>query len=244
MGTPVGCFILNGTLGYVKYEIKDARALVRLQVDHVSRTVIPAFYRYLQAQETNDQIEGAKEFSASLHTLIDLFERAEKQALGGGGAAGVGEARAMGLGLGLWAKANDDLNLTDVMVGPCEALASSFTVAIAEQQLRAFLGLFRASNVLKHYRGFAFAHGDRFNEYLARLFSHPNFKATCSTEKLYLDSYERWVWSYVHLIWPQYCPDMPSTDPIQVRSRTPSTLVEAYPDRCGTTVHDERGILI
>ena len=29
----------------------DARAIVRLQADHASRTLVPAFYRYLQAQD-------------------------------------------------------------------------------------------------------------------------------------------------------------------------------------------------
>jgi len=52
-------------------------------------------------------------------------------------------------------------------------------------------GLFRASNVLKHYRGFALPAGAKFNAWLERLFEHPAFKATCSTEALYLDSYER-----------------------------------------------------
>lgn len=33
------------------FRIVDARALVRLQVDHVNRALVPAFYRYLQAQE-------------------------------------------------------------------------------------------------------------------------------------------------------------------------------------------------
>jgi hypothetical protein len=33
--------------------------------------------------------------------------------------------------------------------------------------------------------------GEKFNAWLRRLFEHPAFKATCSTEDLYLDSYER-----------------------------------------------------
>ena len=36
-------------------------------------------------------------------------------------------------------------------------------------------------------------HGERFDGWLERLFEHPSFKATCSTEQLYLDSYERSV---------------------------------------------------
>lgn len=60
-------------------------------------------------------------------------------------------------------------------------------------------GLFRAKVVLTHYRGFQMPHGERFDGWLERLFGHPSFKATCSTEQLYLDSYERSVhatWSF------------------------------------------------
>ncbi|PWN93637.1 glutathione S-transferase [Acaromyces ingoldii] len=42
------------------------KARCRLAVDQVNRTLIPSFYRYLQAQETEKQIEGAKEFVAEL----------------------------------------------------------------------------------------------------------------------------------------------------------------------------------
>ena len=55
-------------------------------------------------------------------------------------------------------------------------------------------GLFRATNALKHYRGFVMPQGARFNAYMERLVGHPAFKRTCSTEQLYLDSYERSVY--------------------------------------------------
>lgn len=54
-------------------------------------------------------------------------------------------------------------------------------------------GMYRAQLVLKHYRGFEFPQGDKFNAWLRRLFTHPAFVATCSTDDLYLDSYERFV---------------------------------------------------
>lgn len=57
----------------------------------------------------------------------------------------------------------------------------------------AFIGIFRATNVLKHYRGFELPKGNKFSAWLERLFDHPAFKATCSSEQLYLDSYERYV---------------------------------------------------
>ena len=54
-------------------------------------------------------------------------------------------------------------------------------------------GLFRATNVLKHYRGFVMPESERFSGYMNRLMSHPAIRRTCSTEQLYLDSYERQV---------------------------------------------------
>lgn len=51
--------------------------------------------------------------------------------------------------------------------------------------------MLRANNVLKHYRGFVMPQGTKFNAWLNRLFEHPAFKSTCSTDELYLDSYER-----------------------------------------------------
>ncbi|KDQ60352.1 hypothetical protein JAAARDRAFT_77452 [Jaapia argillacea MUCL 33604] len=133
-----------------------ARALVRLQADHVNRNLVPSFYRYLQSQDASDQIETGKEFLTALEQLAHQFERAEKE-----------EPQA----LGLW-KDGGELGWTDVMAGPW---------------------LFRASNVLKHYRGFELPEGPKFRAYLDRLFDHPAFARTCSTEQLYLDSYERYA---------------------------------------------------
>ncbi|KAI9568091.1 glutathione S-transferase [Boletus coccyginus] len=134
-----------------------ARALVRLQSDHINRTLVPAFYRYLQAQDPSAQISGQNEFRAAIDTLVSLFERADKE---------VG-------GTGLW-KEGGELGWADVMVGPW---------------------MFRATNVLKHYRGFEMPEGDKFNAWLNHLFEHPAFKSTCSTVELYLDSYERYAFN-------------------------------------------------
>ncbi|KAH0834782.1 glutathione S-transferase [Lanmaoa asiatica] len=131
----------------------DARALVLLQSDHINRTIVPAFYRYLQAQDPVAQIASGNEFRATIDTLVGLFERADEE---------VG-------GTGLW-KEGGELGWADVMVGPW---------------------MFRANNVLKHYRGFEMPEGARFNAWLKRLLEHPSFKGTCSTDELYFDSYER-----------------------------------------------------
>ncbi|KAH7907616.1 glutathione S-transferase [Hygrophoropsis aurantiaca] len=134
-----------------------ARALVRLQSDHINRTLVPAFYRYLQAQDSEAQIAGGKEFHGAIEHLVELFERAERE---------VG-------GTGLWKEGND-LGWADVVVGPW---------------------IFRATNVLKHYRGFEMPSGKKFHAWLERLLEHPDFKKTCSAEKLYLDSYERYAFN-------------------------------------------------
>jgi glutathione S-transferase len=102
----------------------DGRALIRLQADHVNRTLVPSFYRYLQAQDSGKtcsiyqlmtslhdavctsekQIEGGKEFLTAIEGLVQLFERAEKES----------ESK-----VGLW-HADGKLSLADAMAGPCE----------------------------------------------------------------------------------------------------------------------------
>ncbi|PSR71401.1 hypothetical protein PHLCEN_2v12668 [Hermanssonia centrifuga] len=129
-------------------------ALIRLQADHVNRTLIPAFYRYLQAQDEEQQIEGGKEFMSALDGLVKLFERSDAETE---------------TNIGLW-KESGQLGLADVMAGPW---------------------IFRATNVLAHYRGFSVPEGERFQAYVERLVNHPAFKKTCSTKDLYLESYER-----------------------------------------------------
>jgi len=103
----------------ITLSITDSRALVRLQADHVNRTLIPAFYRYLQAQEVSTQVDSGNEFSVALEQLVSLFEQAEAVILSGGGVSGEGEKRVQRLGLGLWVEGGD-LGWTDVMVGPCQ----------------------------------------------------------------------------------------------------------------------------
>jgi glutathione S-transferase len=132
-----------------------ARALVRLQSDHINRSLVPAFHRYLQAQEASAQIEAGLEFHSAIEGLVHLFEQAEQQ----------NEVTA----LGLWLEGNE-LGWADVMAGPW---------------------LFRASNVLKHYRGFELPPAPRTKAWLDRLFDHPAFRGTCSSDEMYLDRYER-----------------------------------------------------
>ncbi|THH19641.1 hypothetical protein EW146_g1573 [Bondarzewia mesenterica] len=137
-----------------------ARALVRLQSDLVNRALIPAFYRFLQAQDPTEQIAGGQELRIALEGLTALLERAERE---------VEDGRAAGL----WNKGGE-IGWTDIMAGPW---------------------LFRATNVLKHYRAFELPQGEKFTAWLDRLFKHPAFEKTCSTEDLYLDSYERYAYN-------------------------------------------------
>ncbi|KAF7979278.1 hypothetical protein HWV62_42972 [Athelia sp. TMB] len=88
----------------------DARALVRLQSDHVNRSLIPAFYRYIQAQDETAQIEGGKEFLDAIEGLVSLFQRAEKE----------GELSAVGL----W-RHDGELGWADVSAGPCAYFRTS-----------------------------------------------------------------------------------------------------------------------
>ncbi|KAF8723462.1 hypothetical protein AX14_009245 [Amanita brunnescens Koide BX004] len=137
-----------------------ARALIRLQAHHIDRTLVPSFYRYLQAQDPDKRTAGGREFHQAIETLVGLFERAENQ---------LGSDQKY---LGLWS--GGDLGLADVLVAPW---------------------IFRATNVLKHYCGFELPQDDKFATWVRRLLAHPAFKATCSTEQLYFDSYERYAYN-------------------------------------------------
>ncbi|KAF8342435.1 glutathione S-transferase [Amanita rubescens] len=140
-----------------------ARALIRLQSDHIGRTLVPSFYRYLQAQDPEKQVAGGREFHQAIETLVGLFERATAE---------LGNDPKLKKHLGLYA--GGELGLADVLVAPW---------------------IFRATNTLKHYRGFELPKGNKFSAWVQRLFDHPAFKATCSTEQLYLDSYERYAYN-------------------------------------------------
>jgi len=80
-----------------------ARALVRLQCDHISRNIVPAFYRFLQAQTPDAQTNAGKAYYTSLEQLFAHFARAESE-------------NELGA-LGLW-REDGRLNMTDVMFGP------------------------------------------------------------------------------------------------------------------------------
>ncbi|KAI3476423.1 hypothetical protein L1887_61988 [Cichorium endivia] len=129
------------------------RAVYRLAVDKVNRTLIPSFYRYLQAQEVEAQLEGAKEFTTNLADFV----------------------RSMPGSSGFWN--GQGLSIVDCTVAPW---------------------LYRATNVLRHFRGFEPKEllepelFERWESWSSSVFEHEAFKATTSTDDLYLDSYVRY----------------------------------------------------
>lgn len=52
----------------------ELRAHCRLWTDHVNRNVIPNFYRFLQAQETEKQAEHAKELSEQIAKIVNAAD--------------------------------------------------------------------------------------------------------------------------------------------------------------------------
>lgn len=52
----------------------QTRATCRLWSDHVNRQIVPAFYRLLQAQDTNDQVNHASELKTEIGKLVDAAD--------------------------------------------------------------------------------------------------------------------------------------------------------------------------
>ena len=85
---------------------------MRLQCDYINRNLVPAFYRYLQAQEEDSVIAGGREFTQALEGLTSLLERANRE---------VGP-----IACGLWHE-DGELGLADVMAAPCSFIFISPT---------------------------------------------------------------------------------------------------------------------
>ncbi|EJD44812.1 glutathione S-transferase [Auricularia subglabra TFB-10046 SS5] len=136
-----------------------ARAQARLLGDHINRVLVPAFYRYLQAQDPDAHVSGGKEFNNAISTLVEKLEKAPQNSVG------------------LWnqQEAETRLGWADVMAGPW---------------------LYRATVVLKHYRGWTPpGESSKTTEWIRRIVAHPVFARTTSTDDLYLDSYERYAFN-------------------------------------------------
>lgn len=150
--------------------------------------MVPAFYQFLHSKTEEKQEEARKQYIGALEGLVELFERAERETT-------------HSLSCGLWRENGGRLGMVDVMLGPCECsvalimFESCMHIVRIQTSLfsRLCLGLLRSTNVLKQYRNFAFPANDKFSGWIKRLFEHPSFAATCSTDDLYLDSYRRCV---------------------------------------------------
>lgn len=131
------------------------RAQQRLASDRVNRSLIPSFYRYLQAQEPDKQVELGREFVAELEAFASSMREE---------------------GNGSFWDGSNRLGWTDVMIAPW---------------------IYRANVVLRHFRGLqlevAMEKGGRLAKWMDAVLSHPAFRATTSSEDLYLDSYARCV---------------------------------------------------
>jgi glutathione S-transferase len=97
---------------------------VRLAADEVNRNFIPAFYRYLQAQEESAQVQHGKEFHDAIQSFVGTLERIERDILSSGGVSGEGELASLKRGLGLWIEGNTELGWADIMAAPCKLEAS------------------------------------------------------------------------------------------------------------------------
>ncbi|KAF8318239.1 hypothetical protein DL93DRAFT_442882 [Clavulina sp. PMI_390] len=139
-------------------EFTWSRALLRLQADLISRTLVPTYFRYLQSQDPAIQEQHRLEIIDGIEKLIRLFERAEQ------------EREDEAPKFGLWEE-EGLLSLPDILLAPW--------VFRARITLKHYRG-FSFSPV--------FASHPRFEGYVDRLMGHPAFKATCSTDDVCLDS--------------------------------------------------------
>ncbi|KAF8318237.1 glutathione S-transferase [Clavulina sp. PMI_390] len=142
-----------------------SRALIRLQADLISRTILPCFYRYVQCQEPSNQVQLLKEFLDGMEKLLQLFDRAEK------------EREENAPKFGLW-QGGGSLSLADVLIVPWLHRGN-----VVLKHYRDF-----SWSIL--YPAYP-----RFETYLDRLLSLPAFQATCSTNEVLLDSYEMYAFN-------------------------------------------------
>ncbi|CAD6945820.1 unnamed protein product [Tilletia controversa] len=149
------------------------RALYRIAADRLNRTLVPAFYRYLQAQNPDAQVQHGREFVQE----VEAFVRGMDVVPASSASWGEGGRSSPASGGGFW-DGSQTPSLVDFDVAPW---------------------LFRATNVLKHFRGLELdkaldpALKDRYLAWQEAVFNHPAWKATVSDEQTYLDSYVRYA---------------------------------------------------
>jgi len=149
------------------------RSLHRIAADRVNRTLIPAFYRYLQAQEPEKQIEHGRSFVCEVEAFIRGMDVVPALPPG----ASLKGRTPPKSGGGCW-DGSSTPGWVDFMAAPW---------------------LFRATNVLKHFRGLEIdsvidpSLKDRWLAWQEAVLKHPAWTATVSTEQTYLESYVRYA---------------------------------------------------
>ncbi|KAF3080934.1 hypothetical protein TWF706_002433 [Orbilia oligospora] len=151
------------------------KAYSRLWADHISRNIVPTFYRYLQAQEVEKQAEYGKEF--------------EKQ---------VSPPTAVLIGPNLGTKypalmhVDSQVNTLLEAADPKGPFFAGTKLSFVDVMVAPWI--LRCPRVLQPYRGWQPPSEDsRFGRYISALESERSVKATTSDEELYLDSYERYA---------------------------------------------------
>ncbi|KAF3219337.1 hypothetical protein TWF192_008237 [Orbilia oligospora] len=151
------------------------KAYSRLWADHISRNIVPTFYRYLQAQEVEKQAEYGKEF--------------EKQ---------VSFPTAVLIGPNLGTKypalmhVDSQVNTLLEAADPKGPFFAGTKLSFVDVMVAPWI--LRCPRVLQPYRGWQPPSEDsRFSRYISALESERSVKVTTSDEELYLDSYERYA---------------------------------------------------
>ncbi|KAE8230608.1 hypothetical protein CF326_g4387 [Tilletia indica] len=148
------------------------RSLYRIQTDRLNKSLIPTFYRFLQSQDPQTQVEHGQEFVKEVENFVKSMDRVPSSTF----KDGQGRTRPNDGG-GFWDGSHTP-SLVDFSVAPW---------------------LFRATNVLKHFRGLELENAldadlkERYVAWQKAVFEHPAWRATVSDEQTYLESYVRYA---------------------------------------------------
>ncbi|KAK0536589.1 hypothetical protein OC834_001111 [Tilletia horrida] len=144
------------------------RAQYKIAADRLNRTLIPAFYRFLQAQNADDQIEHGKDYVREIEAFVQGMDSVIVPT------ASEGEKKK-----GAFWDGSDSPSYVDFLVAPWLFRTTNV------------LKHFRALDINS-----AISEGPLRERYIAwqdAVFHHPAWTATVSDEQLYLDSYVRYA---------------------------------------------------
>ncbi|KAF3286454.1 Glutathione S-transferase [Orbilia oligospora] len=186
------------------------KAYSRLWADHISRNIVPTFYRYLQAQEVEKQAEYGKEF--------------EKQ---------VSPPTAVLIGPNLGTKypalmhVDSQVNTLLEAADPKGPFFAGTKLSFVDVMVAPWI--LRCPRVLQPYRGWQPPSEDsRFGRYISALESERSVKATTSDEELYLDSDREYK---VHLTLPEQRTDQTLAKWQKLSTRAEDCLEKGLPEK-------------